>query len=882
MPYINYPKIVGSLEITENANVSGDMIVGGKAVIGGDSIMSGKTLMSGTVDILGNINLNGNIHMSDVSNININSNLNMNNNTITNLSNPVYNTDAVSKKYMTEYINEITDDISLLIYEISDNMVVDISELDVENIQFKDYLRQSNGKFIVDQSGNVNIGGTLDMCGNIIKSIAEPIDSSDAVPKEYMEQFVIGKIEDLSQAIVDICNGIVFDISELDVDNIQFKDYLRQSNGKFIVDQSGTLIGNTFFVDSSNGNIGINTMSPTEKLHINNQTRIGNWIIDGTNGLYIKKITDESLYTTKNYISIPSDAERVTLYGLSVLSEIIGNNFYFNSNGLTCEDLSDNMNIFAGIPNAGSGSTTKNKKHSISFVLGDPSYNNNQPERYIYPLFMDQYNKSGIVGINNRNPLHALDISGNCSVRNSLTVGDTNIIPGYTLNVNGYIKGNVIPSQIIQTEFTNSSEFTDLYTISSGGTSGTHPANINTSNINTTVILTDQRLNDLVLPVSAKINNSTIRITGDSYSGMNTMRFSLRVKESSIFKPFYLQNLTGNFINNKTAVLPTIEIGYDDNTSDTITANSFNQININALPKLIDTITISFTISSGFSNQYLDITNFDFTFDVSKLITNFTGQHHNYSVTNDINENLKGFTVVATGNYRNSIYDYNDCIASNITINESLPVVDLSKKSYDKRVFGVISDKDDTTNIREQKNGAFVTSIEVFSEDRPLTINSLGEGAIWVCNVNGIIENGDYLVSSPIPGISMKQSDDLLHNYTVAKSTMDCNFSKEVTPLHKLELIEDDTNKLIPQLDNNGELVFTDIKDENGLNIMMDKYQLKWINVFEDKYIIYNNVSQTDVFYTYNFNFKHGTEYQQTLIGKQYVLAFIGCTYHCG
>jgi hypothetical protein len=57
-----------------------------------------------------------------------------------------------------------------------------------------------------------------------------------------------------------------------------------------------------------------------------------------------------------------------------------------------------------------------------------------------------------------------------------------------------------------------------------------------------------------------------------------------------------------------------------------------------------------------------------------------------------------------------------------------------------------------------------------------LIVNSVGEGAIWICNSNGNIENGDYIQSSDHLGYGEKQDDDLLHNYTVAKATIDCNF----------------------------------------------------------------------------------------------------------
>ena len=70
----------------------------------------------------------------------------------------------------------------------------------------------------------------------------------------------------------------------------------------------------------------------------------------------------------------------------------------------------------------------------------------------------------------------------------------------------------------------------------------------------------------------------------------------------------------------------------------------------------------------------------------------------------------------------------------------------------------------------------FVTKLD----DR-LIINSIGEGAIMVCNMNGNLENGDYITTSHIEGLGMKQDDDLLHNYTVAKITQDCNFASGTT-----------------------------------------------------------------------------------------------------
>lgn len=135
---------------------------------------------------------------------------------------------------------------------------------------------------------------------------------------------------------------------------------------------------------------------------------------------------------------------------------------------------------------------------------------------------------------------------------------------------------------------------------------------------------------------------------------------------------------------------------------------------------------------------------------------NFTGQHRTVPTNqvdfNNIDE-MVGLIVISDGTYDNIIDN------DNPTIDESLPNISLANKTKDKKVFGVISKK------------------EKIDEQSRIVINSIGEGAIMVCNFNGNIENGDYITSCEIPGFGVKQDDDLLHNYTVAKITQDCDFS---------------------------------------------------------------------------------------------------------
>ena len=71
-----------------------------------------------------------------------------------------------------------------------------------------------------------------------------------------------------------------------------------------------------------------------------------------------------------------------------------------------------------------------------------------------------------------------------------------------------------------------------------------------------------------------------------------------------------------------------------------------------------------------------------------------------------------------------------------------------------------------------------VTICRLHSQDTQTM--SLGEGVMWLTNINGDIENGDYVESSVIKGYGRKQDDDILRSKTVAKVTETINWS-EVT-----------------------------------------------------------------------------------------------------
>jgi hypothetical protein len=157
----------------------------------------------------------------------------------------------------------------------------------------------------------------------------------------------------------------------------------------------------------------------------------------------------------------------------------------------------------------------------------------------------------------------------------------------------------------------------------------------------------------------------------------------------------------------------------------------------------------------------------------------FTGQHKSQSVNDTIYNNIDdyiGLICCTTGDYATYDFDNEVCYTDSraIMINDAIPVIELSGKRKDKRVYGVISNKEDTE--RTMSHGRFVSNLPNSNDVNRVVVNSIGEGGIWVVNTNGNLENGDYIQTSDVGGYGERQDDDSLHNYTVAKITCDCNF----------------------------------------------------------------------------------------------------------
>jgi len=81
-----------------------------------------------------------------------------------------------------------------------------------------------------------------------------------------------------------------------------------------------------------------------------------------------------------------------------------------------------------------------------------------------------------------------------------------------------------------------------------------------------------------------------------------------------------------------------------------------------------------------------------------------------------------------------------------------------------------------------QWNSDHQTFIDSVLDDNNISFgktNSIGEGGINVCEAGGNIESGDYICSSTVAGKGQKQSDDVLHSYTVAKALQDIVWANE-------------------------------------------------------------------------------------------------------
>jgi alpha-tubulin suppressor-like RCC1 family protein len=242
--------------------------------------------------------------------------------------------------------------------------------------------------------------------------------------------------------------------------------------------------------------------------------------------------------------------------------------------------------------------------------------------------------------------------------------------------------------------------------------------------------------------------------------------------------------------------------------------------------------------------------------------TSFTGQHLNL-LNKNIDKSYYGLIVSSTGKYINLKNQLKP------SINESLPICNITNIYNDKKVFGVISDKEDDNRIYTSGN-TISSLLKYNNNEQRMRINSLGEGGIWVSNKNDNLKNGDYITSSSIPGYGIKQiiNKGLITNYTVAKITCNCDFNLNKIIKQKLKIINetDSNNNTIKNIDynENGDFQYEDDLDDNNNQQLIYEYKTR--------FLLSDGTQIT----------KEEYDNKLSLNEEVYIACFVGCTYHCG
>jgi hypothetical protein len=159
-----------------------------------------------------------------------------------------------------------------------------------------------------------------------------------------------------------------------------------------------------------------------------------------------------------------------------------------------------------------------------------------------------------------------------------------------------------------------------------------------------------------------------------------------------------------------------------------------------------DFISVSSTNTDYCGIQIDSILGSTYNYPLRVLRGTFTGFHRCFidneelfdiEKIQDFKDNYVGRIVVATGKISTHMSDKdgnweikND--QDGITIEDAVPMIQLSRTKKNKRVFGVLGDPK-RSNTREER-----------------IVKSVGEGGIMVCNSNGNIENGDYIQTSKV------------------------------------------------------------------------------------------------------------------------------------
>lgn len=231
----------------------------------------------------------------------------------------------------------------------------------------------------------------------------------------------------------------------------------------------------------------------------------------------------------------------------------------------------------------------------------------------------------------------------------------------------------------------------------------------------------------------------------------------------------------------------------------------------------------------------------------------FATEQHPVRVPSSYTENYYGLLLSSKSQYINRP-----------TKTEAHVYASICEKEKDKNIYGVYTPYDFVMNSQDDNsNEEQIYSLFIPQKTPETKIGysaSGGEGQVWVCDIGGNIEAGDYLTSSKICGVAMKQSDSVFHNYTIFKSAFDCDFTPHLSeyPVHVV--------------DASGERQWRNPeKPEEGFVYKMETY----INPVYELEVHYDYYEIKGVL-KYPFDFKTK---QPLLVGKKFKAMLIGGVY---
>jgi hypothetical protein len=286
----------------------------------------------------------------------------------------------------------------------------------------------------------------------------------------------------------------------------------------------------------------------------------------------------------------------------------------------------------------------------------------------------------------------------------------------------------------------------------------------------------------------------------------------------------------------------------------------------------INSSTLRYNVvgSTSFHRFYGGNTQFGYVNNGNGFVNSFTGQHKSFpdeSLFGKTPDDLCGLIVSASGEY----ISINDKVPQKgqgaIQVSEAIPTVKLSTSEKDKKVFGVVSDVEDVeTSQRHDHYGAFVSTFEKELGDSRIYVNSIGEGAMWVVNTAGALESGDYITTSNVAGYGQRQEDDILHNYTVAKITMDCDFNPPDIPVQRIVKELSNVNYWVKTTYSNVSLEeYSNLAEENRTTTTETVYTNEDHEITTDKYnTLESNVQSTYTELTRIIHQKMSTEEYKT------------------